>query len=156
MQQRSRATNPGKAAPSRLQQWPIRLQWIPRNVGSDKFFNGDSLFLWFWASLLTVFKPSIHFCTFFTLKTRLSEAPNLSHKCPHRLNHVEEHRNLLVFVPRHYHYSFCGELFTFSYTNIGPHTLWKQIHPPLIIWAPAKLSNTGLAYTGLVTGILAG
>jgi hypothetical protein len=61
---------------------------------------------------LTVFKLFIAFTSFFTSKTRLSDAPKQALKCQQQLNHVAEQRHLKVFGCHHRQCSFWGRLFT--------------------------------------------
>jgi hypothetical protein len=56
------------------------LQQNSRNSGGDTFFGGNGLPFVFRSPLLTVFKSYIPFGNFFTLKTRLSEAPRWRRK----------------------------------------------------------------------------
>jgi hypothetical protein len=51
-----------------------RLRRNPLNSGSDTFFGGNSLFLWFWVSAFNSLEVFYTIWQLFYLKTRLADA----------------------------------------------------------------------------------
>jgi hypothetical protein len=112
---------------------PFCLQWIPL-IGS-----GDSLFLWFWAWLITVFRSFIPFSNFVTSKTNLSDADEQYGKFGDGKDRVAERGHVLVFCC-HCHWSFCERLYKWLYQQGPKSPLEANLPPPPLyhLWSDRR------------------